>query len=171
MGALVEDQKSRAQRALPYLIADMSSDELARYCDSTGLSDDPVINALIEWILIDAERLADSNERIFESVKEATQGDLRDSTAAMVELIRLQQETPPAMRPKKRTGPDEKFLPVILKMLRHTPTTRALLVQAVQRSRKVKGQSAIYRAITKAVEDRKIIMLPNGIYHLHPQIL
>ena len=149
---------------LPYLIGNMDALEIADYCDSNGLSTDPVINVLVEFILKKAESDAQITQEfsgnLFEKMTEALKA---------VDFLGIASESKREVAPighkKLRPGPKERYLPVILALVkRHEPLKQSELVEKVLLVCPSAGKGAIYRAIGKAVDKRKIVALDNNFY-------
>ena len=149
---------------LPYLIEHMDAFEIVRYCDSSGLSADPAINALLDFILKKAESDAQFELEYGVSLHEKW-------TAALeaVDFLGIATETKQKVAPirpvKRPSGRKPMYLPTILKMLKNERLTRADLVLRVNAVHPAARESSIYRAISEAEDDRKIIALDDFLYY------
>lgn len=112
------DQTDKARRRLPYIIGEMDIAEIAHYCDATGLSQDPAINALLnrlcDYEAEEMKRLTLDNSKRFL--------DWADGAKAQLE-------------PKAPPGRKSEYLPLILKLLKFGgPLKRSELVLKVLRA-------------------------------------
>jgi len=146
----VTDQTDPARLLLPQIIGDMDSEEIADYCEATGLSADPAIKALVR--------------KLYE-FEYGPKGQLQHFHAQTQPLLDQLEELRNMVR--VRPGPKPKYLPLILRLLRVIgPLERKELARRVMRMHPDAGEGAVYRAIAKAVKDRMILNLHNV---LHPR--
>jgi hypothetical protein len=136
----------------------MTNQEIAVYCDTHGLSDDPLISFL-------TNRLWQPSDEKVAALRELFKEEIKAQTEATLMLFRETVKNPVQLK-KPRPGPKPKYLPLILRFLRiDGPAKKPELVLRVIRVYPNAGKGAIYRVITKAVEDGKIIALDNLLHH------
>lgn len=158
------NQTDKARMLLPYLIGDMDAFQIADYCDSNGLSTDPVIDVLVEFILKKAESDAQVEQRL--------NGQLLDKMTEAIEALdflgiasEAKQKVAPVGQMKPRPGPKGKYLPTILKLLGNGRLKKSELVKKVLAVHPIAGEGAIYRAISNAEKNGEVVPVGDFLYH------
>ena len=151
------DQSNHSRRKFPGIAASMQDAEVADYCHTMGWNSDPVVAVLLERLSSKPgpyERKL--KEEVFQKMAIAFDDQAFAESMQMVKILGQR---------KPRPGPKDKYLPKIVLLLdRQGPLKRSELVEKVLRLYPDAGKGAIYRAIAKAVEDRKITALDN-VFH------
>lgn len=176
----------------PYLFGKIDTKALADYCNSTGLSADPVVHVLVTHILERAEAdvklyselfvkaFAEAYDKlgseIYKKAYNAASAEIYAEVRRTYFLMREEKPTfafdslggrrvEPVGQKAMRRGPKDKYMSTILSLLRRTnPLKRSELVRQVLIIHKDAGKGAVYRAIEKAAKAGKITPDRKNIY-------
>ena len=161
---------NRSRQVFPHTIVQMKTiDEVARHCDLMGWTSDPVIAALVDRLFIQEEAFFNAqNEKEIrdEELASLAQVVQENHDKTRNQITSLFKKASHRGQAAPRPGPEEKYRPVILAILkRQGPLKRSDLVKKVLLLRPSAGKGAVYRSIASAKKDRKIIAIGNDFYY------
>jgi hypothetical protein len=163
----MQGQDNQTRRMFSYASRGMDSVEIADYCSMMGWTSDPVIAALVDRLLIQEEALARSQieEEFQEESASLAQVVQENHDKTRKQITSLFKKASHRGQVAPRPGPQEKYRPVILAILkRQGPLKRSDLVKKVLLMCPSAGKGSIYRSITSAKEDREIIAIGKIFY-------